>query len=204
MFIRNGQFFDIYKIQFIGENQYPVGWFFDPDQREAFNVVYVDDPVPPATEPGIIVTLNGFEFLDNEWVPLWVYRNLTAEELAQIAAELVTAKIAKELSINAMRDSANSSSFPYAGKFIAVAELDMRDILVTAGYIALFGELHPDWPGGWFCTDKSFIPITTVDDFKGMYSAMYVQGAHNFAHSQALKAALISATTIKQVNAIVW
>lgn len=204
MYIRNGQVFNINQYNIIGEYNYPPSWFDDPEQRAAFNIFYVVDPIPPIIAPTQITTLAGFQLIAGVWEPIWFTRNLTTQELAQIAAELVLAKEAKELSINQMRDYANSSTFPYAGKQIAVDALSMRDILVTAGYVALFGALHPDWPGGWFTTDKSFIPITTVEDFKGMYSAMYDQGASNFVHSQALKAALASATTIEQVNAIVW
>lgn len=204
MFIRNGQEFDISIPHLINDNQYPAIWFADPDQRASLDIFEVPNPIPPEISSIQIAILQGFTLVDGIWQPNWLVRDLTEQELAAIVIALAEAKVAKELQIRHSRDLANSSEFPYAGKYIAIADIDMRDILVTAGYIALFGALHPEGPGGWICTDKSFIPITTVDDFKALYSAMYDQGAANFAHSRVLLASLTAATNLAQVAAINW
>jgi hypothetical protein len=118
--------------------------------------------------------------------------------------DLAALKVAKNAEINRWRDEANATSFPYAGKLIAVDFVSYKDIMVTAGNISLFGTFPPDWPGGWKAMDNTYIAMPTIDDFKAMYAAMTQRGLNNFTHSQALKAAKDAATTPEEVAAIVW
>lgn len=205
MLIRNGVQFDPNIVNVINDVQYPAGYFAsNPDQRAQFDILEVD-PVPPAIDTTVqIAILQGFDLVDGIWQPRWFVRDLTPTELNEIAFNIAVAKWNKALEIREMRNTANTSTFPYAGKRIAIADIDMRDILVTTGYIALFGALPASWPGGWICTDKSFIPIATVDDFKAMYQAMYDQGEANFEHSRVLLAAVDAATNLAQVAVIQW
>lgn len=48
MFIRNGQKFNINVPHLIGDTQYPVGWFFDADNRAASDVLEVADDAETA------------------------------------------------------------------------------------------------------------------------------------------------------------
>lgn len=126
------------------------------------------------------------------------------ETLAPPAVDLQALKISKNDEINAARFSANFSAFPYAGKLIACDTLSRSDIDGINGYVSLNSALPPGWPGGWKATDNSILIIGDVATWKAFYGAMIAAGSANFAHAQALKAALIAATTAEEIAAIVW
>jgi hypothetical protein len=204
MFIRNGILFDIEKLQLIGENQYPVGYFFDADRRALFNVIEISEPVKPTVSSTQKVVQDGFEQVNGVWQAKWIISNQTTEELATSAAELVSAKIARNNLINTWRETANFTTFPYGGRLIACDTLSRSDIDAVAGHLALFATLPTGFPGGWKATDNATIFPMGIDEFKAMYTAMTTQGTSNFNHSQTLKTALASATTMAEVDAIVW
>ena len=52
--------------------------------------------------------------------------------------------------------------------------------------------------------DNSYIPIADVAAWKAFFASMFAAGNANFAHAQALKAQLASASTPQAVAAIVW
>ena len=120
------------------------------------------------------------------------------------AYTLAGVKAAKNDEINAARLSANRFTFPAGGKVFACDELSRSDIDGVNGYVTLFGALPAGWPGYWKAVDNTQYPITTLADWKAFYGAMVAAGNTNFAHAQTLKATLAAASTIEQVNAIVW
>ena len=123
---------------------------------------------------------------------------------AELAAQLAQAKVDKNTQINGWRAAANQSHFTYAGKQIACDALSRSDIDAVAGSIALTGAFPVGFPNAWKAMDNTYISIPDVATFKAMYAAMTLQGTVNFGHSQTLKTQLASATTVEQVNAIVW
>lgn len=125
----------------------------------------------------------------------------TPEELA---AQLTAAKTAKNLQINVWRANANQTSFTHLGKTIACDALSRSDIDAVAGSIALAGAFPVGFPNAWKAIDNTYLMIPSVNDFKDMYASMTLRGTINFGHSQDLKTALASATTIEQVDAITW
>ena len=125
----------------------------------------------------------------------------TPEELV---VQLTAAKTAKNLQINDWRAAANRTSFPHAGKNIACDELSRSDIDAVAGEITLNEAFPAGFPMAWKATDNTYIGLPNLAAFKAMYSSMTLQGTVNFGHSQDLKTALASATTIEQVDAITW
>ena len=120
------------------------------------------------------------------------------------APDLVSLKSAKNAEINAARLAANFSTFTHGGKTFACDQLSRSDIDGTNGFVSLYGTMPPGWPGGWKAVDNTYTPIATVDDWKAFYASLFAAGNANFAHSQALKAALNNATTAEQVAAIQW
>jgi hypothetical protein len=204
MFIRNGILFDIERLQLIGDTQYPVGWFFDVDRRALFDVIEIDEPVKPTVSSTQKVVQDGFEQVNGTWQAKWVISNQTSEELQVSADALAAAKIERNAMINSWRETSNFTTFPYGGRLIACDTLSRSDIDAVAGHLALFATLPTGFPGGWKATDNATIFPMGIDEFKAMYTAMTTQGTSNFNHSQALKAALASATTMAEVDAIVW
>ena len=122
----------------------------------------------------------------------------------EVAAQLVAVKTAKNLQINEWRAQANQSHFTHTGKQIACDALSRSDIDAVANAIALTGSYPAGFPGAWKAMDNSYIMLPTVDDFKAMFASMTLQGTINFGHSQDLKTALAAATTVEQIDAIVW
>lgn len=122
----------------------------------------------------------------------------------EIAAQLAQAKIDKNAQINGWRAAANKTFFTYSGKQIACDDLSRGDIDAVAGSIALTGAFPVGFPNAWKAMDNTYVSIPDVATFKAMYAAMTLQGTQNFGHSQTLKAALAAATTVEQINAIVW
>lgn len=113
-------------------------------------------------------------------------------------------KALKNAEINVARLSANRATFAHATKVFACDELSRSDIDGANGMIANLGAMPPGWPGGWKAVDNTYLPITTVAEWKEFYGSMFAAGAANFAHAQALKDVLAAATTPEQVAAIAW
>ena len=117
---------------------------------------------------------------------------------------LAALKAAKNEQINQWRLEANASSFEYQGKRFAVDRLSKDDIVGANGEINNLGALPAGWPGGWKAIDNTYIAITTVEQWRAFYSAMFAQGNANFARAQTLKALVANAATADEVQAIEW
>jgi hypothetical protein len=126
------------------------------------------------------------------------------ELLPPVPADLAALRSAKNAEINHWRAAANLSTFPHAGKVIACDALSRSDIDGVANQISLFGTFPDGFPGAWKAVDNSYIVLPDIDAFKAMYASMTAQGAENFNHAQALKAALAGAGSPEEIAAIVW
>ena len=113
-------------------------------------------------------------------------------------------KVEKNIQINQWRAAANTSTFNHSSKTFACDALSRSDIDAVNGRIATRDSFPAGWVGGWKAVDNTILEITTVTQWNDFYDAMVNQGTANFAHAQELKAALLSATTKAQVEAIVW
>lgn len=120
------------------------------------------------------------------------------------SAKLAAAKAAKNEEINQARLAVNRGTFWHEGKQFACDELSRSDIDGTNGFVSLYGALPPGWVGGWKAVDNTYLPISTVEEWKAFYTAMVAAGSANFAHAQALKALLADAETVEAVQAIHW
>lgn len=127
-----------------------------------------------------------------------------SEKDAAIQAHVASMKAAKNAEINAARLVANTSAFTHAGKSFACDALSRSDIDGTNGFIALYGVMPPGWPGGWKAVDNTYLPISTVEEWKAFYTSMFAAGAAHFAKAQLLKSQLEQATTTAEINAINW
>ena len=114
------------------------------------------------------------------------------------------AKAAKRAEINAARNAANTSTFTFGGKQIAADGLSQRDIDKVALKVARSGQLPADFPGAWKAVDNTYVPIPDVATWDAFMDAMIAQGTANFTRAQARKAAIESATTVGEVDTVVW
>lgn len=128
---------------------------------------------------------------------------LVAPTAGDVAAELATAKAAKNTQINVAREQANLTTFTHLGKSIACDSTSQRDIDKILGTIIRTNAFPPGFPGAWKAADNTYLPLPNLAAFDAMYASMVMQGLVNFAKSEALKTALASALTIAQVAAIV-
>jgi hypothetical protein len=113
-------------------------------------------------------------------------------------------KATKNLYINESRLKANYTTFQYSGKSIAADQLSRGDIDGVNGEVSLTGAMPANWQGAWKAIDNTYVIIPDVATWTKFYKAMVGQGSINFAHAQGLKAQLAAATTIEEVEAIVW
>ncbi len=123
---------------------------------------------------------------------------------AEAARLLAEAKAPVNAKINKWRAEANQTYFTHLTKQIACDALSRSDIDAVAGSISLTGAFPAGFPGAWKAMDNSYLMLPTVDAFKAMYASMTLQGTVNFGKSQTLKTQLAAATTVEQVNALVW
>nr|WP_314540155.1 DUF4376 domain-containing protein [uncultured Massilia sp.] len=140
------------------------------------------------------------EYIDG----VMVVRDMTPEEIAEMAPDVESLRAEKRQQINDWRAAANLSTFPHAGKLIACDALSRSDIDGVANNIALRGAFPDGFPGGWKAVDNTMIPLADVDAFKAMYDSMTAQGTENFNHAQELKAQLAKASTLEEIAAIEW
>lgn len=120
---------------------------------------------------------------------------------------LADLKAAKNEAIDLAREQANSSTFMFQGRTIAVDRLSKDDIMGAHGEWVT-GQAPEGWPGGWKTKDKGpngepiYVPIPDQATWMAFYRAMVAHGIANFNHSQALKAQLAVATTAEEVAAV--
>lgn len=205
MYVFDGGIFDIYQAHVINDIQYPPGWFEDAEQRQLMGIGVVSNPTPPevtatqkAVAPSFTLNPNG------TWTANWVIIPKTAEEIAAENITLQSARAAKNEQINDWRKAANQDKFTHAGKDYSCDPLSRSDIDGVALTIALTGDFPEEFPGVWKAVDNTYTPMSDVMDFKALYGSMAKQGALNFIKSEQLKATLAAATTIGEIDAIVW
>lgn len=163
--------------------------------------VVTQDTKPVYNKFTHIATVQSPVFADGAWVQTWVVTKLSSEV---VVANLASEKIAKNTQINQWRAAENQSTFIHLGKTIACDALSRSDIDAVAGAIALNNAFPSGFPSAWKSIDNTYLPLPDIAAFKSMYNSMTLQGSINFGHSQTLKTALAAATTIDQVNSIVW
>lgn len=110
----------------------------------------------------------------------------------------------KNAEINRNREAANSTTFVFQGKAIAVDRVAKDDISGVTQEVALTNALPANFPGAWKSIDNTYVPIPNVETWRQFVQAMVAQGTVNFARSQALKALVAQATSLAEIEAIHW
>lgn len=167
------------------------GWF--SPQFTTANSTIGDAELPPRWTGAIWAYING----------VWAIADPVAYNAA-LNAEITALKIAKNNQINTWRAEANQTYFTHQGKRIACDQLSRSDIDAVAANISLTGAFPAGFPGAWKAIDNTYIMLPNIAAFKLMYESMTLQGTTNFGQSQSLKATLAAATTVEQINAIIW
>lgn len=130
-----------------------------------------------------------FDYTTNTWVDL---------------RDITSIKNIKLSDINLWRTTANQGYFTFSNKQIACDQLSKDDINGVNGEVSLTGALPDNFPMAWKCIDNTYVPIPDVATWTLFYKAMVQQGTTNFLHAQELKAAVASATSLEELDAISW
>jgi hypothetical protein len=163
--------------------------------------------VTTATYKVETVTAPDFEFVGGQysWTPEFGWAVFDSEAVsARTAEELAAAKAAKREEINRARLAANRTSFSFMGKDIAVDDVSRSDIDGVSDQVLLTGSFPAGFPNAWKAMDNTYVAIPDIDTWRAFVTAMTTQGAVNFGRAQQRKAEIDAATTVEQVNAIVW
>jgi hypothetical protein len=163
--------------------------------------------VTTATYKVETVTAPGFEFVGGQysWTPEFGWAVFDSEAVsARTAEELAAAKAAKREEINRARLAANRTSFSFMGKDIAVDDVSRSDIDGVSDQVLLTGSFPAGFPNAWKAMDNTYVAIPDIDTWRAFITAMTTQGALNFGRAQQRKAEIDAATTVEQVEAIVW
>jgi hypothetical protein len=163
--------------------------------------------VTTATYKVETVTAPDFEFVGGQysWTPEFGWAVFDSEAVsARTAEELAAAKAAKREEINRARLAANRTSFSFMGKDIAVDDVSRSDIDGVSDQVLLTGSFPAGFPNAWKAMDNTYVAIPDIDTWRAFVTAMTTQGAVNFGRAQQRKAEIDAATTVEQVEAIVW
>lgn len=117
---------------------------------------------------------------------------------------LLDAKIAKGAEINAARRAALSGLFTWRGHQISHDDEARSNIESTSSYISSSGALPPGWPGYWKAEDNTLVPLTTLADWQDFLAARTARGTAIFSYSEQMKAQILAAQTIAEVDAVTW
>lgn len=96
-------------------------------------------------------------------------------------------------------------SYTSVGGVTQTYQADAGSVTILMQQISVYISSGATLPAGyaWTAADNTQVPFT-VDDLKGLSSAIGARGADAFFHLQAQKAAVRAATTIADVQAITW
>lgn len=141
MYVCDGQIIDINLPQVVGGNQYPAGWFLDPERRAACGIVD-GVAVGPSFDPA---TQRAQELLpveiDGVWTQQWEIVNLTGEEIIArrkaIVPKSVTMRQARRALLAAsLLATVNSTVAGLAGAVGDAARIDWE----------FAQEVYREWP----------------------------------------------------------
>lgn len=194
LFIDRTTLSDILGIQIIPELiaqlQRPYVIVYDPDTMPEHNEDY------ERLEEGEVMKVDGHWMRTYYAVP---------KTLAEIDTAIISARKTAEASVNEARLVANASYFMHKNYRIRSDRVSMDDLFGTNAEIQNNGgELPADWIGFWKTDDNTLLPITTVEDWRALFSAMYAQGMQNFKHAAYLKQVIANAPTIEAIRAVHW
>lgn len=117
---------------------------------------------------------------------------------------LAEAKATKVNDINAARRAAVNGSFPWRGHMIDHNDEARVNIDGINSYVVGNATFPPGWPGYWKSEDNTLVPLTTLTDWQEFLAARTARGTAIFAHSEQLKAQVLAAQTIAEVDAVAW
>jgi len=98
----------------------------------------------------------------------------------------------------------NPISYTSKGGTTKIYQADPQSVANIVQSLAGCQALQATPPGFyWVAEDNTHVPFTYAD-LQGLAAAMYAPGAAAFAHLQDKKTAVSAATTVAEVEAIIW
>lgn len=117
--------------------------------------------------------------------------------------DIVALKAHKSSEINAARLEANKS-FVFEGKQISCDELSKAHIESVNGTVCLTGNLPTDFLRAWKAVDNTMVQIPNKSVWMAFHNTMVNQILNNFNHAHELKIQLENATTVEDIEKIMW
>lgn len=159
------------------------------------------DPQPDPTQA--VVTGTSGNITNGTWCPSWVTRPLTADELA---AALSTAQFAKVTALAASYQTEAGQPVNYTTKagITKAFQADPSSQTLVQQSLAGYSAAQAT-PAGfyWIAADNTKVPFA-FGDLQGLAASMIAQGWEAFQQLQTLKAKVIAAATVADVQAVVW
>ena len=127
--------------------------------------------------------------------PAWV-ETASIEELRAVRRQ----------AINVWKLEANNTYFEFAGEQIAYRDSDRIEIQAVHNWVTLTGTMPtwPDWPAAWKAISNRWVPVPDVATWMAFTLAIAERGTAHFKRAQQLKAALATAATPAEIEAITW
>jgi len=153
------------------------------------------------------VSTNGIESI-SIWNTAALGAQPTSDQLqeAYISWQLQQAKAAQNQILYNAYQSAITQSVSYTSKGGISKKYQADPISISNLQASLLGcQATQTTPDGffWLAEDNTQVPFTYVD-MQGLAQVFFAQGATAFAKLQALKAAVLTATTLSAIQAINW
>lgn len=176
------------------------GKFIPPDKK------YVE--VKPVDVP----TLPWYQWVEgnyptktsnNEWEQTWIIKTLN-DEAKEI--HIGNLKKAKNAEINMAWKMDNQSSFNFHGKEVKIDDSIIVEFKLIDSAFNICDGAPPYWPIGYKAMDNTWIPISTLGEWREFYLAFYTHRAKNFLKAQDLKVRLNDeeCNTPARIKSIKW
>lgn len=188
MYIRDNQPFDIYALQVIGENQYPVGWFLDTDRRAEFEVYEVHHVPAPAIASNQKLVSNGFEQDEQgRWVQLWLIEIKSQDEIDADVAMFSEQRAALILKIDADVDAVYAAVIGNRSDEYNAAR-DEATAFAGGGYAGAAPPSVASWAAakGWTATQAANDILAAAANLAGLRDVIRAQ---RLAKKEAARAA---------------
>ena len=174
-----------------------MAYFITTDASNAITGFYTDDPgyaTPPAN--ALPVSQSGADLLKTGFAQ---YQYLNGAAVLSQSLLFATARAAQSALMDSCYVAAESADIAYMS---TTFQADDRSQTLIAKVLSALGGTSP---AGFSWADKNNVAVAMTNaQLQGLASAILARNQPFFWHAQNQKAAIRAATTVAQVQAVVW